>query len=145
MKDFWELISAHFIDVLQLIILLLFVLLRAFNQVDSSLLMFVSIIIVGSLVVRNIVSLYLNYILKVRDSQYFPDNRSVNFLTFDGLKFVLILISLVAVIVLGLNKVLNNETIATLLGGLIGSLLSMRGSYTDLNPKDFQQDTGTPK
>ena len=52
----------------------------------------------------------------------------------DILKFILILISLISIIILGLNKVLNNETISALLGGLIGSLLTMRGSYTDLKP-----------
>lgn len=76
-------------------------------------------------------TVFLNFFLTIRAGKLFDDNRTVNYLTFDFLKFVLILVGLVTIVILGLNRVLNNETIATLLGGLIGSLLTIKSGYLD--------------
>ena len=131
---FSQVFPAYFIDILQVIILILFVFLKFFNVIGEQILLFVAIFVVTSLAIRYLATTYLNFVIAIRNTGYFADNRTANFLTFDVLKFILILIALSAIIILGLNKILNNETIATLLGGLIGSLLTMRGSYTDLKP-----------
>ncbi|OGK15236.1 hypothetical protein A2690_00495 [Candidatus Roizmanbacteria bacterium RIFCSPHIGHO2_01_FULL_39_12b] len=129
-----DIISTYFIEIIQIVILLGFILLKFAQVIDQQTLLVVSLFVIGSISVRFLATTYLNYVITIRNTAYFQDNRTANFLTFDALKFVLILVSLISIIVLGLNNVLNNETIATLLGGLIGSLLTMRGSYSDLKP-----------
>lgn len=127
-----SLIYNYFIEILHFLTLVLFFVLQILKVINQQTLLFVTLFITGSVVIRFLVNTYLNFIITIRNSQYFPDNRTANFLTFDILKFILIFIALISIIILGLNKVLNNETIATLLGGLVGSLLTMKGSYTDL-------------
>lgn len=137
------LVYNYFIDILHFLTLVLFFILQTLKVINQQTLLFVSLFLIGSVVIRFLVNTYLNFIITIRNSQYFPDNRTANFLTFDMLKFILISIALISIIVLGLNKVLNNETIATLLGGLVGSLLTMKGSYTDLGmPKDEKEKDG---
>lgn len=106
--------------------------LRGSQLISENVLLQIVLFGIAALVTKWIYSAYLNFMLTVRQNKFFDDNRSVQFLNFDAFKFLLIAISLFGVIYLGVNKVLNNETIATLLGGLIGSLLTMKGSYTDL-------------
>lgn len=122
----------YFIEILHFFTLVLLFILQILKVINQQTLLFITILIISSVVIRFLVNIYLNFIITIRSSQYFPDNRTANFLTFDVLKFILIFIALLSIIILGLNKVLNNETIATLLGGLVGSLLTMKGSYTDL-------------
>ena len=106
--------------------------LRGSQLISENVLLQIVLFGIAALVTKWIYGAYLNFMLTVRQNKFFDDNRSVQFLNFDAFKFLLIAISLFGVIYLGVNKVLNNETIATLLGGLIGSLLTMKGSYTDL-------------
>lgn len=125
-----ELFSGEII--LLVIVFILSFFLSLLGKITQNVFLIISLFLLGYLLVRSLLKTYLDFILKVRDQQFIQDNRSVNFLSFDMLKFVLILAAIVSVLILGLNKVLNNETIATLLGGLVGSLLTMKGSYTDV-------------
>lgn len=119
-------------EVVVVVAILTVAILRYSQQVSENTFTVVTIFGFALMLVRWIVASYLNFMLTVRANRLFEDNRSVHFLNFDALKFMLISISLIGVIYLGINKVLNNETIATLLGGLIGSLLTMKGSFNDL-------------
>lgn len=127
-------------EILLTLVLLFSALLAILKLIDQQTLLLIVLFIIGALTIKYLTGFYLNYVLRIHQS--FGDSRSANFLTFDILKFILVLIALISISVLGLNKVLNNETIATLLGGLVGSLLTMRGSYTDLKPltKEEQKD-----
>jgi len=121
--------------------IILLTLLKVFNTNQSAL---VIIFIISYFLIKTIFFEYLNFVIQVRNSNFFPDNRTASFLTFDFLKSVLIVFALITILILGINKVLNNETIATLLGGLVGSLLTIKGSYTDIklskkNLESFQQ------
>jgi hypothetical protein len=100
--------------------------------------------VVAYLSIELLISTYINFILKVRDTKFFEDNRTTNFLTWDILKFALIFFALLSVLVLGLNRILNNEIIATLLGGLVGSLLTLKGSYVDFAPKQESNPNEKP-
>lgn len=137
----------YFIEILHFLTFVLIFVLQLLKIIDQQSFILISLFLIGSVVLKVLASTYLNFILTVRNINYFPDNRTANFMTFDVLKFILILIAIVTVIILGLNKVLNNETIATLLGGLIGSLITMKGSYTDLRPltKDESKQLGGEK
>ena len=132
--DFAIFLTNNFIEIIQLIILIGFIILKILSVIDQQILLIITLFVISSIALRFLTTIYLKFIIDIRNTAYFPDNRTANFLTFDILKFILILISLISIIILGLNKVLNNETISALLGGLIGSLLTMRGSYTDLKP-----------
>jgi hypothetical protein len=113
--------------------------LNLLGKLNQQYFLFINLFIIAYLTIRFLLVTYLNFILAVRNQQSFlPDNRTANFMTFDMLKFVLILIALISIVVLGLNRILNNETIATLLGGLVGSLLTIKGSYSDLK---FDKET----
>lgn len=100
------------------------------GKLDSTLFTYITLAILGYLLIKSLLTIYLNFVFQIRNG--FGDNRSANFLTFDMMKFILILIAIISIIILGLNRVLQNETIATLLGGLVGSLLTMKGSYSDI-------------
>jgi len=123
---------ANLFELVILICILAISLLRSFQLISENFLILTFIVCIASLIIKWIVSSYINFMLSVRQNQFFNDNRAVQFLNFDAMKFTLILIALIGVIYLGIQKVLNNETIATLLGGLIGSLLSIKGSFNDL-------------
>jgi hypothetical protein len=136
-----------FVELILFIILALFIRLHELKLINQQTLLFISLFVVGSIVLIFLAFTYLKFVITVRDTKFFPDNRTANFLTFDLLKFILILTALISIVIMGLNKVLNNETIATLLGGLVGSLLSLKGSYHDLpspNEKDKKNNEKTP-
>ena len=95
-------------------------------------LFFVLLFLVGYLTIDFLLSTYLNFVMTVRNHTANPDNRSANFLTFDMFKFVLILVAFVVIVVLALNKVLNTETVAALIGGILGSLITLRASFREL-------------
>lgn len=138
---FYVFFSQYIIEIIHFLIIVLFFILQLLKLINQQTLLFVVLFVVSSIALRYIAATYLNFIVTIRNTNYFQDNRTANFLTFDVLKFVLIFISLVSIIVLGLNKVLNNETIATLLGGLVGSLLTLKGSYTDLPLPKNEEET----
>lgn len=115
--------------------------LRGYQLILEGTLINIVLFSLSALIVKWVFYSYLNFMLEVRKNNFFNDNRAVQFLNFDAMKFMLIAISLVGVIYLGINKVLNNETIATLLGGLIGSLLTMKGSYNDLKFTKEERDS----
>lgn len=131
--NFWQSALSNLFEIIVSIFLLLILILAVFKLISENALIYSVIFGIAVLLTKWLVVGYLNFVLAVRGNDgIMRDNRAVHFLTFDAQKFLLIVFALVIVLLLGLNKVLNNETIATLLGGLIGSLLTMKGSFQDL-------------
>ncbi len=128
-----EYLFQHFFELIIFIALIFILSLRGFQLISENIMLNLILFGLAILLIKWIVLGYFNFMLSVRGGENFMrDNRAIHFLNFDAQKFILIALAIVGVIFLGVNKVLNNETIATLLGGLIGSLLTMKGSYQDL-------------
>src|SRR3989338_2148603 len=74
-----DIISTYFIEIIQIVILLGFILLKFAQVIDQQTLLVVSLFVIGSISVRFLATTYLNYVITIRNTAYFQDNRTANF------------------------------------------------------------------
>jgi hypothetical protein len=68
-------------------------------------------------------------IIKTSDGDMIVNNILGYNLTFDLLKLCTIVVLIIAVVILGTRGVLTDQTTATIIGAIVGSLITLRGNF----------------